>query len=226
VYVDTDSEVLHLKELVNILHEGPINSFVQNAIADRLLQVCRDIKGKTIMGSLPSASILFNLTSLLEDQKIKYALIGGLAVNVHGQARGTEDIDVLVSKLPQQTSDAAYMSRFGFYRSKSSTGTVQTIDSRIAAGYVELLVADSPLFKWALKIAGQVMVLGMQVPMVSRDALVAMKVRSMLANPARNNDRPDIVSVLVRGAVDVKRFAKYLTQAELMEMKRLEAQHS
>ena len=40
--------------------------------------------------------LLLRVTKALEDQKIKYAIVGGFAVALHGAVRGTVDIDIVL----------------------------------------------------------------------------------------------------------------------------------
>lgn len=212
MFTDTEAIVLLLKSLVEpALERG------DDATADTILTACRAISEKTIMGNLPPTSILLDLCNFLCDQKIAFALIGGLAVNVHGQARGTEDVDVLVEKLPdpQVLSDPTAMRRFGFYRGKSATGTSLILDSRTAASYVELLVANTPLKQWALCSAASHDVLRVKLPVVSPAALVALKVHAMTENPKRvPKDLPDAVSVALRHTLDESEIGKHLTGPE------------
>lgn len=218
-YIGTDKSIAKLRGVVNALFKAGNEKHAQ-----KLLEVASTVQGATILGQLPSANILLNLTSLLEDQKIAYALIGGLAVNVHGQARETQDIDALVERLPERTRDVAYMEKFGFYPTKSATGKGMIIDTRQGVGYVELLVAEDKLAQWAVRTAGRVSVLHTVVPMVSREALVATKLRAMHNNTSRRvKDLPDIVSILVRGSVSKAKGVKtVLTPAEWNELTLLE----
>jgi hypothetical protein len=221
-YQQTEALVCELKGVVDTLFESQ-----QDDLAERILHVCREITGKTIMAALPPSHVLFDLLLLLKDQGIRYAIIGGLAVNVHGQPRGTQDIDILVDRLPEHTTDVEYMRRFGFYRGKSSTGTVLTLDSRTGATYVEMLLANNPLFTWALRQAGAVDVIGVaKAAMVSREAFVALKVRALVADPKRREkDLPDIISVLVRGDINERAFVKMLSPEELDELTAILSAH-
>lgn len=42
------------------------------------------------------ADLLLRLFSALDEERVEYALIGGLAVNLHGVVRATEDVDLFV----------------------------------------------------------------------------------------------------------------------------------
>lgn len=47
---------------------------------------------------------VFELLRALQREKVQYTLIGGVALNFHGLARTTEDIDLLVSPDPDNVS--------------------------------------------------------------------------------------------------------------------------
>lgn len=49
----------------------------------------------------PTAEDLKKICSALEENKAEYVLVGGWAVNIHGYARATEDIDLLVNPAPE-----------------------------------------------------------------------------------------------------------------------------
>ncbi len=182
----------HINEIVRLA-----NKFIEAGAeedGEKLLVIAHEIGGETLQGNFPNSSLLGSLNALLQDQGISFALIGGVAVSVHGILRSTDDIDALVSKLPD-ISDADYARRFGFYRAKSKTGTVLTIDHR-ENGFVELLLANNSLFDYALRMATPHPVLGSSVPVIQPDALIGMKVRALTNNPSRETkDAIDILAV-------------------------------
>jgi len=171
--------------------------------AERLLEASREITSRTLTESVPDAGLLFDLKNLLDALGVSFALIGGIAVGVHGQLRGTDDIDALVDHLPDpaSTKDPRFMETFGFYRASSSTGTVLTIDHR-RLGQVELLVASDPLQRTAIATAQEETVMRSRVPVVTPEALVALKSVAMSSSsrdPAkRDKDASDIVSIGLR----------------------------
>lgn len=149
--------------------------------------------------TLPDRSILGCLQALLEHEKIPYALIGGMAVGVHGHARSTEDVDALVERLPDVSllRDADEMGKLGFYRGRSSTGTVLTLETKNVGGQVELIVASTPLEKAMLSQARPVTFLGETLPVLSPAGLVSGKVSVGMSNPRRAaKDIADAESVI------------------------------
>jgi hypothetical protein len=59
-------------------------------------------KNKVTPG-LPEADRLLKVCKLLNSQKAKYLVIGGLACNLHGLIRATKDIDLLIPKDEKNT---------------------------------------------------------------------------------------------------------------------------
>lgn len=193
-YASTSEEVSELRGLADKLF-----ALGQDDLAHEALGVAMHVMARTITGSLPPGSLLQNLIQLLNDNDCSYAVIGGLAVNVHGTPRGTDDINLLVDKFPEQTklSDSAYMARFGFYKAKSATGTVLQIGPRQGNGYVELLQANTDLFRWALRGAKPESILHTTIPVITPHALIALKAHAIKKTPSRiAKDAPDILSVV------------------------------
>lgn len=56
----------------------------------------------------PFESTLAKLASVLEEHRVSYALIGGLAVAAWGTPRATEDIDILAGLIRSPQLDAAF----------------------------------------------------------------------------------------------------------------------
>lgn len=188
-----------------------------------VLDAAHSIAARSLMGSVPEDAIMQSLRSLMIDNSLEFAIIGAVALMVHGQVRNTEDVDVLVSALPDagKLRDPDYMQVHGFYRARSSTGTILTIDHR-QNGQVELLVANSDLRSWALSTAIGTMVLGCSVPVVSAAALVALKIHAMTSNPSRKmKDQPDIVSILMKSKPDLTEAFKHLSDEETESLQKI-----
>ena len=191
--------------------------------SEEILDIAHDIQGKSLTGSIPPNNVMSDMANLLADLSINYGIIGGVALIVHGQIRDTNDIDVLVDKMPpaDKTGNSDYMDKFNFYRKKSVTGTVLTLDHKQSGG-IELLMADDPLKVWALSTVQNALVLGLQVPVVSAAALVALKVRAVVNNPGRaTKDKPDILSVLIRSKPDLSKVWPLLNTEETKVLKSL-----
>lgn len=187
-------------------------------LAYKVLGISREIIANTIVGSLPPSNILVDASNLFKDCGIIFAVIDGIAINAYGQFRATQDIDFLVSQLPSAAKlrDAEYMARFNFYKGKSATGTVLTLDHRSGQGYIELLVANSSLDKFSLKTSNNINILGLKVPVVSLECLISLKLKAISNNPKRESkDASDIVAVGLHKNIDFSKVKKFLTKKEL-----------
>jgi hypothetical protein len=208
------SNILH--ELIDIAHElldsgDEING---NAILER----ARQLKESTLLGQLPEGFVLYDLQNFLNHLNIDYCIIGGLAMLVHGTPRSTEDIDVLVSKIPPNeiTSNIEEMRKFNFYKTQSRTGTHMVLDHR-KSGMCELLLADDELRRWALQTSSERHVLGATIKVVNAIGLVALKVRAMSNKPSRaSKDVPDIVSVVMKSKPNLEELHGIITDNELL----------
>ncbi len=205
----------HAQALKEIAYEHAADELVER-VAERLLEISRDIEAHTLAESVPDRGLVADIVNLLTDQGIRFCVIGGLAINVRGQPRGTADVDILVDRMPdERLADPDYARRFNFYRSRSSTGTVQTIDHR-KDGQAELLVADSALRRATIETATEASILGTIVPVASAEALVALKANAIANSPSRRaKDGADIVSVVLRNELDLAPWFKYLTTEEI-----------
>lgn len=182
----------------------------------KLLQAAREITSMTLNGSVPPPSVLRSIDLLLSDQRIKYCLIGGMAVNVHARPRATADVDVLVAALPEQAAlrDRDYIRRFGFYPAKSHTGKHLILDRD--DGNVECLpVGVDRLRHAALASARKHRTAGMIIPVVSPAFLIGLKVCAIANNPKRwKNDSQDILAVHLSKRPDLTRMSTLLSAKE------------
>lgn len=206
----------YTQEMIRIAHKWLDKGLVKEdleADAEQLLQLAHKIGGESLGVEFPSNTLLGSLISLLQDQDISFALIGGVAVSAHGLSRQTEDIDALVSKLPD-VSNADYASKFGFYRSRSHTGTVMSIDHK-QSGYVELLTPTTAIMEYALKTAKPQNVLGFSVPVIEPDALIGNKIQALVSSPSREfKDSVDILAVYKHNQPNLETVRKLLSPAE------------
>lgn len=185
-------------------------------VAERLLEMSREITEATLTASVPSAGMIADVANLLDALGVRYVVIGGLAVNVHGHARGTDDVDLLVERMPDPSlvGDVEFMRAYRFYPSRSRTGTILTLDHRDVGG-VELLLADNACRRRALDTAEPAALPGATLPVVTPEALVALKVQAVRSNPSRTKDRSDIVSVAGENDLDESELALLLDTDEL-----------
>lgn len=191
------------------------HSLTDEDLSEQILHVARELRGATLHGSFPDRSILASLVGLLKSLDIEFAVIGGVAVSIHGVERDTDDLDVLISKMPDDDKlrDSEFMGKFGFYKTKSATGTMLILDHK--QGGCEALLANTSERKWALQTAREESVLGLRVPVVSPEALIVLKLKALSNNQKRKKDEPDILGVLNENdALDFDTVESHLTKSE------------
>lgn len=117
----------------------------------------------------------------LEQAGVDYALCGGLALAVHGVARSTKDIDLLVEEasVPAALDALAPLGfRFRAFPMKFPDGMriqrVTRIDGRELLTVDLLIVGEESRDAWATR--APYPTAGGQVVAISRDALIALKV--------------------------------------------------
>ena len=200
--------------LIKVAHE--ITEKYNISEIEELISLARDVRASTLNFDLPASNILEDTVSLCKANNIKFSIIGAMALTVHGQIRDTSDIDILVDKLPppEKLKDSEYMSRFGFYRGSSTTGTIITLDHR-RNGQIEILLANSPIRQFAIDTSEEHSILGIKVPVVSAASLIGLKAVSVVNNPSRKpKDYPDIMSVWVKSKPDLSKVESFLSEEE------------
>lgn len=136
---------------------------------------------------------LFEVVEQLEQDGIEHALVGALAVAVHGAPRATTDIDLLVAPEAADAAVAA-VKRAGFpfealpqqFRDGMRLRRVTRIHEGEAL-VVDLILADPPLDEALRSRARYEAEGGRRVWVIPRDALIAMK-----AQAGRPQDIADI----------------------------------
>lgn len=119
---------------------------------------------------------------------IPHALVGGLAVGIHGHPRATRDVDFLVGPEAFVTTQPLSVFR-------------PELISILQLGAIDLLAAlpDDPLLAGAIQLPGEG-----ELPVVSIEILVLMKLRA-----ARAQDLADIEH-LVRAGMDLAAVSAWL----------------
>lgn len=115
---------------------------------------------------------------VLTGASVRFILGGGFAVNAHGYARGTEDIDLLVADADRETCRRS-LAQAGF-RSFRSTDVVDRYEPPPGARMVlDLLPIDDATFAILWAAAGERMVFGQSARVISFEHLLAMKMHAM-----------------------------------------------
>jgi len=143
----------------------------------------------------PSSGLLSQLREIhtaLDGAQIRFALIGGVAVNAHGFLRATHDLDILVlaendSLLHDTLSELGY----------------KPIDRRPdISSYVrpplrlDVLHARRPAARDLLARAATTNYQDIQVRIVSVEGLIGLKIQAFTDDPRRIRDLDDIIQLL------------------------------
>ncbi len=162
------------------------------------------------MTTSPSRLIemLREVVSAFAQSRVKHAVAGGMAVAAHGHPRATKDIDFLVDGDDAAHADKA-LKALGFttdaddrsggflrYSRRPLPGVPEVVE------WVDLLLARQPIGRGLVEQAARnpVQWQGIELPIVSAEGIVLMKLLAALADPSRTHDRSDIIALLrVRG---------------------------
>ena len=123
------------------------------------------------------------LARLLAEEKVEYAVIGGVALQVHRhEPRTTIDIDLALldrAAWPAQALEAA-----GFRR----TGSCDFSENWISADGVPVQITDDPVLAACVARAGIIEIDGLPLPILAPLDLLRAKLRSA-ADPARRRSK-------------------------------------
>jgi len=168
---------------------------------------------------------LLAVLAAFEQQRIRYAAIGGLAVVAHGVVRATEDLDFLVDAADREAL-AALMTSRGFQCLHSSLDAANYASDECR---VDFLFAHRPIAIELLSRATSRKVLGHRIPVVDVEGIVGLKLQAYVNDPRRALDASDIRALLSlhRAEVDWSRVRSYFAlfdREELFEQWRREIQ--
>lgn len=150
---------------------------------------------------------LHELLPALDASGIRYAVIGGLAVNIHGYVRATRDVDLLIA-VEQEGDLHELMATLGY----------ETIDRREdLSSYVrgseraDFLHARRDASRKFLAEAKRVPFAGLLMPVVSAEGLLAFKIQALNDDPNRIRDLSDMLELLrvAHGQVDLDQIRAY-----------------
>jgi len=148
----------------------------------------------------PMQSIFSAVINVLNENKIEHVLVGGLAVNHYGYARGTQDMDFMMV-VPDANKVVTIMQKAGF-TSYSVQPLVLFFQNPNEPIRVDFLRIDVETFDKIMQSAVSVDIMGCSTKMPSLQTLLAMKFHSLCQFPARGKDFEDIVWLSIFNKVD------------------------
>ena len=119
--------------------------------------------------------------TLLLDEKVEFALVGGYAVAYHGYPRFTGDMDILISRSPPNASKVLnVLGRFGFGSLQITNSDLESEGNVIQLGFppvrIDLITSIDGLENaeiFAGRIEGDFY--GLKVPIISKEHLIRNK---------------------------------------------------
>jgi predicted nucleotidyltransferase len=160
---------------------------------DRLRRLWR---GKTARADLPQSleTGLASLTARLSERGVDHAIIGGVAVSLHGPPRATQDLDLLVLDSAREAVHVV-MTDLGFE-------TLQR--GEVFANYllgslrVDFLFTQGSYSRQMLRRAQPITLRGSATKLVCPEDLIGLKLQALANRPDRAQDRADIEIMLQR----------------------------
>lgn len=144
------------------------------------------------------STVLKTIVIAWRQRKIRYALIGGLALGLWGVPRATVDVDFLVEQedMPQVHD---ILTALGYRRHYFSVNVSQYTSDLRLWGDIDILHAFRPAARGMLARAVAVPTFqgDIMLPVVKVEDLIGLKVQAMVNDPSRRVvDEDDIVALL------------------------------
>jgi hypothetical protein len=145
--------------------------------------------------------------SLLHALRVRYALIGGLALAVHQVIRATQDVDLLVDAEDADRIDLA-LTQHGYhclFRSNDAANYLRG-DERL-----DLLYASRPIARQLLSNANEHQTAFGTLRVIGPEGLIGFKLQGWVNDPRRTQDLEDIRALLRRhgSSLDMARVREY-----------------
>ena len=157
------------------------------------------------------------MAAFLDARGIRWALIGGLAMQAYGLSRATQDVD-LVLEAAARDAVVAFMESLGYETLHVSAGFSNHLHADRGWGRVDFAYVDAPtaerLWATARQLADGH---GRTLTVPSPEHLIAMKVHAAKNDPARTlREMADIEHLLRQPGVDPQAARGYFEAAGLL----------
>lgn len=170
------------------------------------------------MGEADVQRALERLAGILDEKRIPYAIIGGLALNEWGYRRVTVDVDVLLTadglrSLRAEVLGRGYLEKFPGSRGLRDMESGVTVDVVLAGEYP----GDGKPKPVAFPDPAEAAVRGRRIALLPLDKLIELKLASGMSAPHRLKDLADVLELIralslpldEAGALDASVRAKY-----------------
>lgn len=176
------------------------------------------------------ALVLAEVARFLDGAGARFGLAGAVALNAHGLARATTDLDLVVEESAQPAL-LRFLSGLGYQQLHASAGFSNHLHPDPAWGRLDFIYLDGHTADLLFARARRARPLGdLEVLVPSPEHLAAMKVQAIRDDPSRRfKDLADIQFLLGLPGVDEEEIRRYFEQHDLLgsfdELKRAIAGH-
>ena len=162
--------------------------------------------------------VLRTWSSFLEAEGIRYALAGGNALVAWGHHRPTHDADFAVDGTHRERI-VAHAESLGYQTTFASEGYSNHHHPDHDFGHVDFLYLYDTTAETLLVDAPRMRTMGLELPVLRPEHLIAMKVRAMKQRPMRVLiDAPDIAYLLGLPGIDRERVREYFSRHGLLKI--------
>jgi len=167
---------------------------------------------RSYLENMSLTDLIRSLTGHFRDHRIDHAIIGAYALHGYGYLRATADVDFIL-RLEYQEEAVAFLEGLGFettHRSSAFSNHLHPVGSnRVDLMYVEGPTADEIFASTQLRLVFE----SMELPVVSPEHLVALKLFAAHGNPDRKlKELADIREIVSRTEIKRETVWKYFVK--------------
>jgi hypothetical protein len=171
-----------------------------------------------MLATMQFDEVLRTFAHFFEAEGIRYALAGGNAILAWGHNRPTHDADFAVDGL-HRTRVISHAESLGYRTTFASAGFSNHHHIDDALGHVDCLYVYGDTADALFAAAEIRTTMGVALPVLRPEHLIAMKVNAMKHSPMRVLiDAPDIAYLLTLPGIDRNRIREYFSQHGLLKI--------
>lgn len=164
------------------------------------------------------AQVLADIARFLSGEGVRFGLAGAFALQAHGLARATSDLDFVVEAAAQPAL-LRYLDSLGYERLHVSEGFSNHLHAEPSRGRLDFIYVDDHTADLLFGGGTRVVIFpGLEVPVPRPEHLAAMKVQAMKSDPSRTfKDLADIQFLLGLPGIDAAEIRGYFEKQGLLE---------
>lgn len=162
--------------------------------------------------------VLRTFSAFFEKEGIRYALAGGTALLAWGHQRLTHDVDFAIDGVRRDQA-VAYAEALGYETTFAGEGYSNHHHPNTDFGHVDFLYLYGSTADALFGATSRRNTLGVDLPVLRPEHLIAMKVHAMKSRPMRVLiDAPDIAFLMGIAGVDRQKVREYFSQQGLLKI--------